>query len=90
MEDVLPLDKLLVQIPFPPLLGSPAQEQLGFDLQLAVDVVQVLGGLDVGAAQLTETEESVGVSSLSDEEPRRLGAEKHQDEEYEGWNGGAA
>jgi hypothetical protein len=45
-------------------------EQFGFYLQLAVDVVQVFGSLDVCSSQLTETDECFCVVALSYEEPR--------------------
>ena len=65
-----------------------AADDVGFFLDLGVDVVQIARGLEGRVAQAAEGAESIGVAALFDVPSGRFGAEVDTDQEWDGGNHG--
>lgn len=65
-----------------------AADDVGFFLNLGVDVVQIAGGLEGCVAQAAEGAESVGVAAFFDVPSGGFGAEVDTDQEWDGGNHG--
>ena len=68
----------------------PSGDDLGLDLQLAVDVVNVAGGLQRVVSEPDERGEGVLVSALLHQPTGRLGAEENEEDQGNGGDEGTA